>query len=72
MRSQKAKIHPRCLAAESPYILSGRLVCSQCGRPMNGRVCRNGKYENRYYACTGYIQFRDCDGLTVRRTDLVG
>ncbi|HWI64592.1 MAG TPA: zinc ribbon domain-containing protein [Symbiobacteriaceae bacterium] len=34
---------------------------------MNGRVARNGKYENRYYSCTGYIQFRDCDCLTVRQ-----
>jgi site-specific DNA recombinase len=70
IRSQKAKTHPRRLSAESPYILSGRLVCSKCGRPMNGRVCRNGKYENRYYACTGYIQFRDCDCLTVRQDKL--
>jgi site-specific DNA recombinase len=67
LRSQKAKWHPRRMGSESPYILSGRLFCSQCGRPMNGRVCRNGKYENRYYACTGYIQFRECDCLTVRQ-----
>ena len=70
IRSQRAKIHPRRLDTESPYILSGRLVCAKCGRPMNGRVCRNGKYENRYYACTGYIQFRDCDCLTVRQDEL--
>lgn len=70
MRSQKAQTHPRRLGAESPYILSGRLTCATCGRPMNGRVCRNGKYENRYYACTGYIQFRDCDCRTVRQESL--
>lgn len=70
IRSEKAKVHPRRLATESPYILSGRLTCARCGRPMNGRVCRNGKYENRYYACTGYIQFRDCDCLTIRQEAL--
>jgi site-specific DNA recombinase len=70
VRNQKAKIHPRRLAAESPYILSGRLSCGKCGRPMNGRVARNGKYENRYYACTGSIQFRDCDCLSVRQDKL--
>jgi site-specific DNA recombinase len=67
IRTQKAKNHPRRMASESPYILSGRLTCSKCGRPMNGRLCRNGTYENRYYACTGYLQFRDCDCLTVRQ-----
>lgn len=25
------------------------------------------RYENRYYACTGYIQFRDCDCPSVRQ-----
>lgn len=70
IRSQKAKIHPRRAASESPYILSGRLKCAKCGRPMNGRVCRNGKYENRYYACTGYIQYRDCECLTVRQEQI--
>ena len=70
IRSQKAKNHPRRMDSESPYILSGRLTCAKCGRPMNGRVSRNGKYENRYYACTGYIQFRDCDCLTVRQDQL--
>jgi len=35
---------------------------------MNGRVCRRGKYENRYYTCTGYLQHRDCDCLSVRQT----
>jgi site-specific DNA recombinase len=67
LRSARSKTHPRRIFAESPYILSGRLVCSKCQRPMNGRVCRNGKYENRYYVCTGYIQFRDCDCLSVRQ-----
>jgi hypothetical protein len=37
---------------------------------MNGRVCRNGKHENRYYACTGYIQFQDCDCPSVRQETL--
>ncbi|HYF90950.1 MAG TPA: recombinase family protein [Symbiobacteriaceae bacterium] len=67
LRQQKGTSHPRRMAGESPYILSGRLWCETCGRPMNGRVARSGKHENRYYACTGYIQFRDCDCLTVRQ-----
>ncbi|MDB4896522.1 MAG: recombinase family protein [Firmicutes bacterium] len=70
VRNQKAKLHPRRLAADSPYILSGRLTCAKCGRPMNGRVSRNGKAANRYYACAGYSQFRDCDCLTVRQDKL--
>lgn len=67
LRGIRRKEHPRRIAQESPYILSGRLTCAKCGRPMNGRVSRNGKYENRYYVCTGYIQFRDCDCLSVRQ-----
>jgi len=72
LRLQRARAHPRRMGAESPYILSGRLWCATCGRPMNGRVSRNGKYENRYYACTGSIQFRDCRCLTVRQEQLEG
>lgn len=70
IRKSKAKEHPRRLSEVSPYILSGRLTCAKCGRAMNGRVCRNGKYENRYYMCTGYVQFRDCDCLSVRQDRL--
>lgn len=70
LRQQKATSHRRRVGGESPYILSGRLFCTSCGRPMNGRVCRNGKYENRYYVCTGYIQFKDCTCLTVRQDQL--
>ncbi len=72
MRRKKARIHPRRSGSDSPYILSGRLHCSYCGRPMNGRVCRNGTYEHRYYACTGYIRFRDCPCPTVRQEQLEG
>lgn len=67
IREARSKAHPRRIAEESPYILSGRLTCSKCRRPMNGRVSRNGRYENRYYVCTGKIQFRDCDCLSVRQ-----
>lgn len=70
LRARKAKEHPRRLAEESPYILSGRLTCAKCRRAMNGRVCRNGRYENRYYMCSGYLQFRDCDCLSVRQDKL--
>lgn len=70
LRQQKASSHCRRVGGESPYILSGRLYCTSCGRPMNGRVCRNGKYENRYYVCTGYIQFHDCTCLMVRQDQL--
>lgn len=70
LRGTRGKEHPRRIAEESPYILSGRLACSKCGRPMNGRVSRNGNYENRYYVCTGNIQFRDCKCLSVRQSIL--
>lgn len=67
LRKRKAKEHPRRVAEDSPYILSGRLYCAKCERAMNGRVCRNGRWVNRYYMCTGYVQFRDCDCLSVRQ-----
>lgn len=70
LRKTRSREHPRRIAEESPYILSGRLTCAQCRRPMNGRVTRNGKFENRYYVCTGYIQFRDCNCLSVRQDSL--
>jgi hypothetical protein len=67
VRARRARLHPRRMGSESPYILSGRLWCMNCGRPMNGRVCRNGGCENRYYVCTGSIQFGDCDCRMVRQ-----
>lgn len=46
--------HPRRM--NSAFLLSGLLVCSQCGRPVNGASSRvrktNGEtYYYRYYAC---------------------
>lgn len=67
IRSRKAAQHPRRQASVSPYILSGRLYCFKCGRPMNGRVARHGRWENRYYACVGSIQRRECDCRAVRQ-----
>ena len=51
----------RHVKAKVDYVLSGKLVCSKCGQPMHGEVCRN-KYgvecfryvcRDKRRACTG-------------------
>jgi hypothetical protein len=43
------RIHPR--RANSPYLLSGLMVCATCGRAMNGTNTHANGREYRYYSC---------------------
>lgn len=49
------------------YILSSKLFCGHCSRPMTGEygTGRNGKHY--YYACSGRKRFKDCTKQNVRK-----
>jgi site-specific DNA recombinase len=60
--------HPRRLGSE--YLLSGLLVCANCGKPVNGASSRLSKrgtdYHYRYYACNG----TDCKSARIPKEAL--
>lgn len=49
------------------YILSSKLFCGHCSRPMTGEygTGRNGKHY--YYACSGRKRFKDCTKQNIKK-----
>ena len=56
---------------ESPYLLSGKVVCGECGSPMIGE-CGTSKTGAiyHYYVCVDHRRRKGCDLQAIRRADL--
>lgn len=62
------RIHPR--RANSPYLLSGLLVCATCGRAMNGTNTHANGRDYRYYSCKRpFDRARACRMVTESAAD---
>ena len=63
--------HPR--RHRSPYLLSGRVYCARCGRPLQGHTSiriKNGKrYEYQRYVCPS-ARRGQCTAPAIHKTDL--
>lgn len=42
------------------YLLTGKLFCGHCGRPMAGESAKKTNARYHYYACSGKKRFKDC------------
>lgn len=53
--------------ADSPYLLSGLVVCGRCGKNMTGIVPQRNKSPLAYYRCTGCRwSASECGNLSIR------
>lgn len=60
-RLAKNKTAPARGKAKTDYLLSGKIYCGHCGRPMTGDTGRSSTTANyHYYVCSGRKRFHDC------------
>ena len=57
--------------AKDVYLLSGKLFCGQCDRPMSGACGKShtGK-KHYYYRCPGHYKYHECPRKAIVRDDL--
>ena len=58
--------------SRTPYALSGLVRCGNCGAPMNGEVCRSGKYRYPKYVCASWGRNRGCHRFAIGKGKLEG
>lgn len=56
--------------AKVEYLLSGKLFCGHCGRPMTGESTTRRGVGHHYYACSGKKRFHDCSKKNIRKDDI--
>ena len=69
-RRRKAKYHPRWYIRKSEYLLSGLLVCSECGYPFQGFSTRKKNHKYFRYDDGGYRNKGICSRLTFDKEKL--
>ena len=73
MANRKREPQPR-KSADSLYILTGKVVCGECGGAMtgNGGVWGRGKKKYRFYSCSTRKRTKQCSNPDIRKDVLKG
>lgn len=52
------------------YLLTGKLFCGHCGRPMAGESAKKTNRRYHYYACSGKKRFKDCSKKNLQKENI--